>query len=213
MCFRKLRNRYRKETTNQMSESKKFKYYRRGQIIQVKFEPQTGYEIKGIHYAIVITKRDQPYIGTLTVIPLTSKSGNHLLPIGSCISDSVFLELANEKNYYFRLLLNAQKQINEIKNSDYPLQEQSIEEVKQIVKDLNAYSDNINYFDDLENKYKNIKKSSYANIYQITTIDKSKIVNPMNHLDPIKRIKAPDSVMDKIDKGIIEAFTLVKKKQ
>ena len=72
---------------------------------------------------------------------------------------------------------------------------------------------NIKYFDDLENKYKNIKKSSYANIYQITTIDKSKIVNPMNHLDPIKRIKAPDSVMDKIDKGIIEAFTQTKEKQ
>lgn len=69
------------------------------------------------------------------------------------------------------------------------------------------------HFDDLENKYKNIKKSSYANIYQITTIDKSKIVNPMNHLDPIKRIKAPDSVMDKIDKGIIEAFTQTKEKQ
>lgn len=65
----------------------------------------------------------------------------------------------------------------------------------------------------LRNKYKNIKKSSYANIYQITTIDKSKIVNPMNHLDPIKRIKAPDSVMDKIDKGIIEAFTQAKEKQ
>ncbi len=31
-----------------MSEGKKFKYYRRGQIIQVKFEPQTGYmKLKG----------------------------------------------------------------------------------------------------------------------------------------------------------------------
>lgn len=57
------------------------------------------------------------------------------------------------------------------------------------------------------------RKPVYANIYQITTIDKSKIVNPMNHLDPIKRIKAPDSVMDKIDKGIIEAFTQTKEKQ
>ena len=28
-----------------------------------------------------------------------------------------------------------------------------------------------------------------------------------------KRMKAPNSVMDKIDKGIIEAFTQVKKKQ
>lgn len=196
-----------------MNESKKFKYYRRGQIIQVKFEPQTGYEIKGIHYAIVITKRDQPYIGTLTVVPLTSKSGNHLMPIGSCISDSVFLELLREKNYYYDLLLKAKIQTERIQKAGSVLEATTQDELNQIERDLKAYLDNIRYFDDLENKYKNIKKSSYANIYQITTIDKSKIVNPMNHLDPIKRIKAPDSVMDKIDKGIIEAFTQVKEKQ
>lgn len=196
-----------------MNESKKFKYYRRGQIIQVKFEPQTGYEIKGIHYAIVITKRDQPYIGTLTVVPLTSKSGNHLMPIGSCISDSVFLELLREKNYYYDLLLKAKIQTERIQKAGSVLEATTQDELNQIERDLKAYLDNIKYFNDLENKYKNIKKSSYANIYQITTIDKSKIVNPMNHLDPIKRIKAPDSVMDKIDKGIIEAFTQVKEKQ
>lgn len=196
-----------------MNESKKFKYYRRGQIIQVKFEPQTGYEIKGIHYAIVITKRDQPYIGTLTVVPLTSKPGNHLMPIGSCISDSVFLELLREKNYYYDLLLKAKMQTERIQKAGSVLEATTQDELNQIERDLKAYLDNIKYFDDLENKYKNIKKSSYANIYQITTIDKSKIVNPMNHLDPIKRIKAPDSVMDKIDKGIIEAFTQVKEKQ
>lgn len=191
----------------------KFKYYRRGQIIQVKFEPQTGYEIKGIHYAIVITKKDQPYIGTLTVVPLTSKSGNHLMPIGSCISDSVFLKLLREKNYYYDLLLKAKIQTERIQKAGSVLEATTQDELNQIERDLKAYLDNIKYFDDLENKYKNIKKSSYANIYQITTIDKSKIVNPMNHLDPIKRIKAPDSVMDKIDKGIIEAFTQVKEKQ
>lgn len=179
-----------------MSEGNKFKYYRRGQIIQVKFEPQTGYEIKGIHYAIVITKRDQPYIGTLTVVPLTSKSGNHLMSIGSCISDSVFLELLREKNYYYDLLLKTKIQAERIQKDDTT----TLDELSQIGRDLKAYFDNI-------------KKSSYANIYQITTIDKSKIVNPMNHLDPIKRIKAPDSVMDKIDKGIIEAFTQAKEKQ
>ena len=196
-----------------MNESKKFKYYRREQIIQVKFEPQTGYEIKGIHYAIVVTKRDQPYIGTLTVVPLTSKSGNHLMPIGSCISDSVFLELLREKNYYYDLLLKAKMQTERIQKAGSVLEATTQDELDQIERDLKAYLDNIKYFDDLENKYKNIKKSSYANIYQITTIDKSKIVNPMNHLDPIKRIKAPDSVMDKIDKGIIEAFTQAKEKQ
>ena len=131
------------------------------------------------------------------------------MSIGSCISDSVFLELLREKNYYYDLLLKTKIQAERIQKDDTT----TLDELSQIGRDLKAYFDNIKYFDDLENKYKNIKKSSYANIYQITTIDKSKIVNPMNHLDPIKRIKAPDSVMDKIDKGIIEAFTQTKEKQ
>lgn len=131
------------------------------------------------------------------------------MSIGSCISDSVFLELLREKNYYYNLLLKTKIQAERIQKDDTT----TLDELSQIGRDLKAYFDNIKYFDDLENKYKNIKKSSYANIYQITTIDKSKIVNPMNHLDPIKRIKAPDSVMDKIDKGIIEAFTQAKEKQ
>lgn len=131
------------------------------------------------------------------------------MSIGSCISDSVSLELLREKNYYYDLLLKTKIQAERIQKDDTT----TLDELSQIGRDLKAYFDNIKYFDDLENKYKNIKKSSYANIYQITTIDKSKIVNPMNHLDPIKRIKAPDSVMDKIDKGIIEAFTQAKEKQ
>lgn len=131
------------------------------------------------------------------------------MSIGSCISDSVFLELLREKNYYYDLLLKTKIQAERIQKDDTT----TLDELSQIGRDLKAYFDNIKYFDDLENKYKNIKKSSYANIYQITTIDKSKIVNPMNHLDPIKRIKVPDSVMDKIDKGIIEAFTQAKEKQ
>ena len=131
------------------------------------------------------------------------------MSIGSCISDSVFLELLREKNYYYDLLLKTKIQAERIQKDDTT----TLDALSQIGRDLKAYFDNIKYFDDLENKYKNIKKSSYANIYQITTIDKSKIVNPMNHLDPIKRIKAPDSVMDKIDKGIIEAFTQAKEKQ
>lgn len=122
---------------------------------------------------------------------------------------SYYLELLREKNYYYDLLLKTKIQAERIQKDDTT----TLDELSQIGRDLKAYFDNIKYFDDLENKYKNIKKSSYANIYQITTIDKSKIVNPMNHLDPIKRIKAPDSVMDKIDKGIIEAFTQAKEKQ
>lgn len=190
-----------------MKGNNKFKYYRRGQVVQVKFEPQTGYEIKGIHYAIVLTKRDQPFIGTLTVIPLTSKKGNHLTPIGSCISDSLIDELNKESDYYNGLFNKISDRIEEIQRKPELIKTLTDNEFKQMRDDLNAYKSNYKYFESLILKYKNIKQASYANINQITTIDKSKILNPLNKLDPLPKLKVPNEILDMIDKKIIELFT------
>ncbi len=190
-----------------MDLKKNFKIYRRGQVIQVKFEPQTGYEIKGIHYAIVITKRDQPFIGTLTVIPLTSKKGNHLTPIGSCISDNLIDELNKESDYYNGLFKKVRNRIEEIQNEPDLIKTITDEEIQQMNADLDTYKSNYKYFYSLAHKYKNIKQASYANINQITTIDKSKILNPLNKLDPLPKLKVPNEILDIIDKKIVELFT------
>ena len=180
-----------------MDLKKNFKIYRRGQIIQVKFEPQVGFEIKGIHYAIVVTNKDQPYIGTLTVIPLTSKKGNHLLSIGDWMSSDIFRYLNDEMNYYRKLLDQLQEEINSNPNYDKVV----------FTKNVRAFQQNIDYFKKLLKKYKNVSKNSYANVFQITTIDKSRVVNPCNKLDPIDKIKAPSEVMDLIDNAIVKSFT------
>ena len=55
-------------------QEKKMKYqrYKRGQIVLIDFSPSMGSELRGKHFAIVITKKDSPNNGVLTVIPQMS---------------------------------------------------------------------------------------------------------------------------------------------
>ncbi|MCY3024924.1 hypothetical protein A1D21_02835 [Aerococcus loyolae] len=53
-------------------KNNKFRAYSRGQIVKVDFGFNVGYELGGVHYAVVITKNDTTRSGTLSVIPLTS---------------------------------------------------------------------------------------------------------------------------------------------
>lgn len=58
-------------------------------------------------------------------------------------------------------------------------------------------------------RYVGLKEHSYAKIHQITTISKLRIVKPVNVLDPIRRLKVSNEVLDKIDKKIVELFTTI----
>ena len=57
------------------------------------------------------------------------------MSIGSCISDSVFLELLREKNYYYDLLLKTKIQAEGIQKDDTT----TLDELNQIGRDLKAY--------------------------------------------------------------------------
>jgi mRNA-degrading endonuclease toxin of MazEF toxin-antitoxin module len=155
---------------------KRFELFRRGQIVLVNFEPQVGYEIKGLHYAIVVTKKDQPYIGTVTVIPLTSKKGNHLLCLNDCIHSALFKEIEKER-----------KKFVELKNSNL---------CKEKIDDLIR----------LRTKYSDLQRTSYANLHQITTVDKSKVKIPFYDDKLIKPIKVSVEILDMIDEELIRLY-------
>lgn len=52
--------------------SKKYRCYKRGEIIKVHFGYRIGHEEGGLHYAVVVSVCDSPYSGIVTVVPLTS---------------------------------------------------------------------------------------------------------------------------------------------
>ena len=42
---------------------------------------------------------------------------------------------------------------------------------------------------------------------QITTISKKRIMKPINEIDPIRRLRVSNEVLNRIDKKILETFT------
>lgn len=76
-----------------MIVSKKYRYYPRGSIIYANFTPQKGHELKDPHFAVVLTKRDNPFNSLLTVLPLSSKKHPGYLSLGKCLLESVEMTL------------------------------------------------------------------------------------------------------------------------
>lgn len=63
-------------------------------------------------------------------------------------------------------------QTERIQKAGSALEATTQDELNQIERDLKAYLDNIKYFDDLENKYKNIK-----NLHMQTFIKLQRLIN------------------------------------
>lgn len=87
----KKSNIFEKELTY---KPKTFMKYKRGTIIKVDFGINIGCELSNIHFAIVMDNNDNIYKETIAVIPLTSKSGNYKIDLGSLIYDE-FLKKIN----------------------------------------------------------------------------------------------------------------------
>lgn len=153
------------------------------------FSPQVGSEIKGKHFAIVLTKRDRNTNELLTVVPLTSKSNKHHIDLGDSLEKSIYSRLFESQKFIY----------NELFNMD---SENCTEKFELITKNLEQHSKVLM-------RYSTLKKRTYAKTHQITTISKYRIVKPVNKFDPIRRLIVPNEVMDKIDLEIIKLFTAI----
>lgn len=122
------------------------KIYRRGELIQVDFSPQIGSEIKGPHFAIVLSKKDNRSNNLLTVVPLTSKEKKYHINLGNWIKNDAISVL----NEYIQEL---KKETDELNIKTEYLQEQTkkmidftnklnnqVKEVKDIINSRNSES-------------------------------------------------------------------------
>lgn len=166
------------------------KIFKRGDVIKVNLGFNIGNELGGLHYCVVISKKDNHYSGTLNVIPLSS------------IKDKNYNEYSclNIGNELYRLLLNKyenlydeikQKTNNFTKTNNFEPNEVSI-----LLKKLD-------YINKIKDEILKMKKGSIALINQITTISKQRIFKT-----PIlSGIRLSNTTLDLIDKRIINNFT------
>lgn len=150
------------------------------------FSPQIGSEIRGKHFAIVLTKKDRKTNELLTAVPLTSKPHKYHLDLGDEIKKSIWSGILAVQH-------NMERDLKTLDCNSIELLEISTETTHMQT--------------DVINRYMSLQEHTYAKVHQITTISKYRIIKPVNVLDPIRKLKVSNVLLDNIDKKIVELIT------
>ena len=164
--------------------------FHRGEIIKVNLGFNIGSELGGLHYCVVLNKKDNPKNGVLNIVPLTSKKENKKYP-KSCVN------LGNELyNILNKNIEKENKRLNELLAKLYDL-----EEIPKSIQE--SISKEIKYIDQLGKSINQYKKESIVLINQITTISKQRLFYDV----VLKNVRLSNESLDLIDEQIIKFFT------
>lgn len=148
--------------------------YKRGQIVYVNFGYRIGRELGGAHYAIVLDVKNSASASTVTVIPLksfkdkeTPYSKIYTVLLASDIKDKLHAKGISIKEANFQKLKELSKELLKDPNlkSDKTFRSEGLRIKKRdkLADDVLAYSEKL-------------KNGSIADIGQITTISKQRII-------------------------------------
>ncbi len=204
--------------------------YKRGNVLKVNFGFNVGKEYGGLHYAIVIDKKNDHHSHVVTVIPLTSGTENETHKKDVYLGTELFSKLYNRHSL---VLDKSQKEMAELESINSSINETVTLITKMLSSEL-AESDNeiqlsteltnklhlfIEKKNEQENKIKQaqddiefikksqheldkIKEGSIALIGQITTIDKARIYTPRKSVDVLYKISFSEEKMNLINEAI-----------
>ena len=171
-------------------DTTKIKTFKRGDIVKVNLGYNIGHELGGLHYCVVINKFDNPFNGTLNVIPLTSKKKDKIYH-KSCVS------LGSE--LYTILSSNIDKE-----NTKLNQLLAELDKLESIPEDVQkAISNQMHYLNKLATEVDKLKLDSIALITQITTISKQRIFDDII----LRKVRLSEKSLDIIDSKIAYYFT------
>ncbi len=158
--------------------------YSRGDLIIVNFGYRVGRELGGRHFAVVLDIDNSKFSPSITVIPLTS------------------LKKTTKENKYTYMLEEDlpklyQQKYDEMIADCFELMNRSTgkETIKKIKEKMAAMSD-------FDKELKKLKDGSIAQIAQITTISKQRIISPKSTKDGMYGLKISTKDLDEINKKI-----------
>ena len=185
------------------------KEYSRGDIIKVNLGFNVGNEEGGLHYCVVLDKKNVKTHSTLTVVPLTSIKPNSKISKGSVL-------LGND--IYINITQKAKKildSIDKYKETAFNVQDKlSNYRCRGIIEDISDYeekafikfNENLKVIEKIIAEAKRMKVGSIALVNQITTISKQRIYDPKKDLDILSGIRLSDEQMHLIDEKIKKLY-------
>lgn len=177
------------------------KKYKRGDIIKVNLGFRIGSEHGGLHYCVVLDKKNIPSTPILTVIPLSSVKNNKPIRytsvyLGTDIFDSMY-------NKYITSRVDIQKRLVDLTS----IQEQNTNiEPTHLQKEISEINNDITILNKIYQELMNMKEGSVALVNQIITVSKQRIFNPQKTTDVLSGIRLSDDKMQLIDNKIKDLF-------
>ena len=190
------------------------KEYSRGDVIKVNLGFNVGSEEGGLHYCVVLDKKNARSYSTLTVVPLSSvKPSSKPRKTSVFLGDDIYTTLQKKNNEIKETVQNFIDICKvEIDNLD-ALPENTEEEriiksykIQQIKKILKDNDEKLELSKKIELELNQMKKGTIALINQITTVSKQRIYNPKKDLDILSNVKISDEKMKLIDEKIKKLF-------
>ena len=175
------------ETTFDYTTLKTFK---RGDIIKANLGFNIGKELGGLHYCIVLNKKDNPYNGTLNVIPLSSAKKSKVFNSYTCIDleDELYNLLVDKLDNELSAVEAMLTDFNKTSNTD--------------IGKLSELAQKTVYLRKFQNEINKLKHGSFALVHQITTISKQRIFKT----SLLSKISLSDKSLSRIDAKIHELF-------
>ena len=161
--------------------------FHRGDVIKVNLGFNIGSELGGLHYCVVLNKKDNPKNGVLNIVPLTSKKEDKKYP-RSCVN--LGSELYNILNQ------NIEKENKRLEELLTKLDD--LEEIPKTIKE--SISKEMKYIEQLGKSINQYKKESVVLINQITTISKQRIFYDV----VLKNVRLSNESLNLIDEQIIK---------
>lgn len=181
--------------------------YKRGQIVFVNFGYRIGRELGGNHYAVVLDVKNSRKSHTVTVVPLnslketeTTYSKIYHVPLGDCVKTLLYEKSSDIRTFVKEELLKLAGEVSQYSSSELPKKKSDIyEKITSLSKQQKAAEQILCYT-------KKLKSESVANVGQILTISKQRIIHPCKSNDILTGIILSDELMSLIDDKIKKIY-------
>lgn len=187
-------------------DSTKLIRYNRGDVVCVNFGYRIGNELGGRHFAFVLDNYNSLKSGVVTVIPLTSKKENY---VSNCFSHELQFGLYELHNEKLKKLIDEQK--SELNTIDSQIDVIDTEQLNPIANKVKKISQKSVEMKNLEKSILKLKEGTIANLGQVTTISKIRIVNPKQASDSLGKIKINPADLDVITEKLNYLYSRHKK--
>lgn len=194
--------------------SGKLKEYSRGDIIKANLGFNIGNEEGGLHYCVVLDKKNAKSYSTLTVVPLssqksTSKPNKTSVFLGNDIYQSLMNKSTNLLNEVNDRLNQLKSELNDILKLPENTEDEAIIKnfkSEEIINKINANGEKIELIEKINSELEQMKSGTIALTNQITTISKQRIYNPKKDIDILSGISLSEEKMNLIDEKIKKLY-------